>query len=488
MNDSRHIPATGSSSETLQNMDMIRILYIGEDRENAPLENTFPRHKGFSLKILAQWSGKVLVPEQLLLDHGTPDLVCMEITNIFQDAGPGQIPHAEKMMEEIKEMFLPQPPAVFFVIPPPENLQDYLAWTQSRADRILFFPLCPEQIKESADMYLQRRLLDQKCQALKEAQTKSTQLLERFYEETKSLKQELIDEHTHLNQALKQIQTLTEERKRMSREFAQMKKLWYQDQQGMEEILHTLIVKQVETNKGHGERTAAIADFLAEELGMDEKKRSVLGKASLLHQLGLLTMPKLEAPEPEYDQDMVIQYPVKGADLLAKCNHFQEASEIIRGLNENADGSGFPRGLKRQYIPMLTRILTGAALFDTIRDLPEVTDTNSLFAELEKEAGTRLDPQIAGLLEKYAVLHLGTGTGEKIRGVGVEQLTPGMRLGCSIFTRSGSKLFSAGTLLDEKAVNKIVQYNRSYPVDDIIYVTAEGRLDMPSSRSAHGKE
>ncbi len=480
MNQTRHTPSE-NSSEHLRDMDMIRILYIGRDTKNVPLKDTFPRHQGFSLKILPQWPEKPLAS-----DHGTPDLVCMEVKGIFQDADPGQIPHAEKIMKEIKDMFRPQSPAVFMVIPPPENLQDYLAWTQSRADKILFFPLCPEQIKKSVDIYLQRRLLDQKCQTLKHAQAKSTDLLERFYEETKALKQELIDEHTHLNQALKQVQTLTEERKRMRREFAQMKKLWYQDQKGIEEILYTLVVKQVETNRGHGERTASIADFLAEQLGMDEKKRSALGKAALLHQLGLLTMSK--SLSPEYEEDMYVQYPVKGADLLSRCTCFQEAADIIRGLHENADGSGFPKGLKRQYIPILTRILTGAALFDTIRDLPEVTDTDSLLAELEKEAGTKLDPRIVGLLEKYAVLHMGAGAGEKIRGVGVEQLTPGMRLGCSIFTHSGSKLFSAGTLLDQNAITKILRYNGSYPVDDIIYVTAEGRLGMKSSRLPHNKE
>ncbi len=466
MNDTRRIVST-ESAENLQ--DMIRVLYIGGDGNtgNLPLEEIFSRHQGFSLKILPRWSKETLVS-----DHGNPDLICVDVKGIFQDASQSRISHAHEIIEQIKTILAPHSPGIFMVIPFPEHLQNYLAWTQSKADKILFPPLCPEQIKASAYVYLERRLLDQKCQALNDAQAKSTELLERFYKEVAALKQELLEEHKHLNQALKQVQALTQERKRMGREFAQMKKLWYQDQNGMEEILRTLVVKQVETNRGHGERTASIADFLARELGMDEKKRSILGKAALLHQLGILTMP---APgSPGHDQDMYLQYPVKGADLLSKCSCFQEASDIIRGLHENADGSGVPRGLKRQYIPILTRILTGAALFDTIRDLPEVTDTETLLGELEKEAGTRLDPRIVGLLEKYLVLHLGTGNGEKIRGVGVEQLTPGMRLGCSVFTHSGSKLFSAGTLLDENAINKIVRYNASYPVDDIIYVTATG--------------
>ncbi len=445
-----------------KNRNMVRILYIGSHDQPA-LENILTRQAGFSLDILPQWSAETFQHHRSI-----PDIVCIDTRSLPGEKSITSVSQINEICTILKDRFAPYPPAILAVIEEPDTVQTLLDWTGSRADKVLTAPICPEEIKNAGTTHMERRLLAQRCDVMETAQEKSRELLDRFSTQLSEVKEELIEERRNLNQALKQIQSLTSERDRMEDKFAQMENLWYQDQNGMEEILKTLIVKRVETNKGHGERVAAIADFLAGELDLDDQKRQALTRAAWLHQTGLLAMPECQSPGGA--PDMEIQYPLNGAKLLSRCPCFQEAASIIRGLHEKADGSGFPKGLKKQNIPLLTRILTGAVLLDNLKDLPQVTDSRSLLSELEKEAGITLDPKITGLLEKYIILHSDIRVQGKIRGLGVEQLMPGMELACSIFTHTGSKLFSAGTLLDEQAVEKVIRYNKSYPVDDIIYV------------------
>jgi len=58
----------------------------------------------------------------------------------------------------------------------------------------------------------------------------------------------------------------------------------------------------------------------------------------------------------------------------------------------------------------------------------------------------------------------------QIKGKGIHQLEPGMTLGTALFTNTGTKLFSANTLLTQDAIDKIKKYSREYPVDETVYI------------------
>ncbi|MCP4672689.1 MAG: HD domain-containing protein [Desulfobacula sp.] len=305
---------------------------------------------------------------------------------------------------------------------------------------------------------------------------KSFEYLDKFKAELKKTKIELFEDRTTLNNAFKQIDQMTRERKRIKKEIKALKNNFLDNINGFAKIISNLITTRVEKNRGHGERVAHIANFVATRLEFDEKKLEDLRKAAMLHEAGLLFVPEniLQKPEEilsDYETDFFIQYPVKGADLLSHCSGFENCAKIIRSLNENADGTGAPQGLKRRYIPLLSRILAGADVFDTLYDRVEISSLDQFLKQLEKFSGTRLDPNIVALLEKYAVLHLGSDA-YKVRGVGVHQLEPGMTLGTALFTNTGTKLFSVNTLLTGEAIDKIKKYNREYPVNEIVYIRA----------------
>ncbi|MCA1794506.1 MAG: HD domain-containing protein [Desulfobacteraceae bacterium] len=318
------------------------------------------------------------------------------------------------------------------------------------------------------------KALEQKIFTREQTIKKTRTYLDRFKHTLFAVKTELTREKTSLNNALKQIHHMTKERNQLKYQVQRIKQTLAQNMDGFEKLLASLIRSQVETSRGHGERVAHIACFVGKGLGFDEKKLENLHKAGMLHEIGLVFMPRTGVTKSfdqltTFEKNMQDQYPVKGADLLSHCNAFEKVAQIIRYMHENVDGTGFPRGLKKNYIPMASRVLAGADLCDTLKNGPKICALEDLMAALENAAGSRLDPLVVNWLEKYALLHMGSDAFQ-VRGVGMEALVPGMRLGCALCTSTGTKLFSADTVLTQKAIDKIIQYSREFPVDDILYI------------------
>jgi len=368
-------------------------------------------------------------------------------------------------------------PGIFCGVPASLPRDIRLKILEAGCDRLLDFPFLPGEIRIKAGQYNEKYLLAQQQHADSRALEKSFAYLDRFKSELKDVKTELVEEKTSLNLALKQVQEMTGERRRLKQALADVKKNLGENMAGFSRVLITLIRSRVEKNRGHAERVAGVAEFLGREMGLDENRLEDLLKAAMLHEVGLLFMSEAFLSDKEqkqsnlsaYDRTMMRQHPVKGADLLDNCPGFEPEARIIRSLNEWSDGTGYPEGLKRQHIPVASKILAGADELETLRDRPDIKGPEALLAALEDLAGARLDPVIAGLLGKYVVTRLASES-FKVRGVGLEQLEPGMKLGAALFTDSGTKLFSANTELTREAINKVIQYSREYPVDEIVYI------------------
>lgn len=367
-------------------------------------------------------------------------------------------------------------PAVFLILsefPEPENR---LALLRMGIDEILIKPFFTRELKEKYNIYHQLKHFRQSILARDRKIEKTFEYLDKFKDEVKKTKTELFEERTALNNALKQINQMTGERNRLKKEKRETRKILADNMEGFGEILSRLIKAGIEKNRGHGERVAHIVQFIGKQLKLDEKKMEDLRKASMLHEVGLLFIPRVTLQKEkdqltDYEKDLFVQYPAKGADLLSTCTEFDNCAQIIRHLNENADGTGSPQRLKRRYIPLLSRILSGADVFDTLKNEKDVTSLESFLEKLEGFSGTRLDPNIVAWLEKYAVLHMGSDS-YQVKGVGVHQLEAGMTLGTALFTNTGTKLFSVNTLLTKDAIDKIKKYNREYPVNETVYIRA----------------
>lgn len=109
-------------------------------------------------------------------------------------------------------------------------------------------------------------------------------------------------------------------------------------------------------------RTAILAMSVAIELDYDEEHVRELGLCGLVQDWGMFYLPvriqDLQMPVPDEDRDAFQRYPLYTAELLASIDGIsREVRLAATQVRENADGSGYPRGLKEEQIHPYARIL-----------------------------------------------------------------------------------------------------------------------------------
>lgn len=156
---------------------------------------------------------------------------------------------------------------------------------------------------------------------------------------------------------------------------------------------------------GHGEATAAIALPIGQAMQLHHEALHPLKLAALLHDIGLLMLPPCLQTRQEWlepDSYVAIQnHPRLGAMLLEPFSFLREASVMIAHHHERWDGSGYPYGLRGEFIPLGARILAVADAFEAIQ-VPHVHDRslrNRIALRILRVAsGTQFDPLVVDVL------------------------------------------------------------------------------------------
>jgi HD-GYP domain-containing protein (c-di-GMP phosphodiesterase class II) len=156
---------------------------------------------------------------------------------------------------------------------------------------------------------------------------------------------------------------------------------------------------------GHAIRTAAVATLIGETLSLDASMLHNLKLAALLHDIGLLMLPDhlRKGPEPLDPASYVAiqHHPRLGANLLEPFAFLREASVLIAHHHEWWDGSGYPYGIRGEFIPLGARILAVADAFEAIQ-VPGAWDQamrdRVALRILRVASGTQFDPAVVDLL------------------------------------------------------------------------------------------
>ncbi len=158
---------------------------------------------------------------------------------------------------------------------------------------------------------------------------------------------------------------------------------------------------------GHGEATAVTAIQIGQEMGLQDAILHHLKLAALLHDIGLLMLPaRLQTGWESLDTDSyttIQNHPRLGSILLEPFPFLREATVMIAHHHERWDGSGYPYGLRGEFIPLGARILAVADAFSAIH----VPHTHDQFRRdrvalriLQVSAGTQFDPLVVKTLVK----------------------------------------------------------------------------------------
>ena len=163
-----------------------------------------------------------------------------------------------------------------------------------------------------------------------------------------------------------------------------------------------------ETGK-HVIRMSLYARVLAIAVGMNEADADTLQLAAPMHDIGKITVPDniLQNRGALDDQDMarMRDHTRHGAEIIG--DHHSELLKMARTValshHEKWDGTGYPDGLKGENIPLVSRIVAIADVFDALtskRPYKEAWPIEQAILYIESRAGTHFDPEITPLLRQ----------------------------------------------------------------------------------------
>jgi HD-GYP domain-containing protein (c-di-GMP phosphodiesterase class II) len=180
----------------------------------------------------------------------------------------------------------------------------------------------------------------------------------------------------------------------------------------VESILVRQVGKEIDRalpwQAGHGLRTAAISLLIGQAVGLTSGELHDLKLAALLHDIGILMLPphlmsSRDCLEPE-SYVAIQNHPRLGALLLEPFFFLRKTSVLVAHHHERWDGSGYPYGIRGQFIPLGARILAIADAFDAIR-IPEVSNPvarNKIALRIIRvAAGTQFDPELVEALRLF---------------------------------------------------------------------------------------
>lgn len=168
----------------------------------------------------------------------------------------------------------------------------------------------------------------------------------------------------------------------------------------LEALVTALDARECETGH-HSQRVVRYCLAIADQMGIEGREREDLARGALLHDIGKIGVPDhiLLKPGPLSSEEWVDmrKHPEIGARILSDIRFLAPAAELVLAHQEQYDGSGYPRGLKGDEIPLGARIFSVADTLDAIiSDRPYRRGRSLDYAreEIQRFAGIQFDPSV----------------------------------------------------------------------------------------------
>jgi diguanylate cyclase (GGDEF)-like protein/putative nucleotidyltransferase with HDIG domain len=174
------------------------------------------------------------------------------------------------------------------------------------------------------------------------------------------------------------------------------------------ESLAIAIDAKDQTTHGHVRRTQIYATQMGTLLNVSEKELRALHAGALLHDIGKLAVPEYILNKPgkltEAEFAKMKIHPTVGGDILKRVNFPYPVEDIVRYHHEKWDGSGYPKGLKGEAIPLIARIISVVDFYDATRcDRPyrKGMKREESLALLRSMVGSAFDPKVVETFIKH---------------------------------------------------------------------------------------
>ncbi|MBN2453081.1 MAG: HD domain-containing protein [Candidatus Omnitrophica bacterium] len=144
-----------------------------------------------------------------------------------------------------------------------------------------------------------------------------------------------------------------------------------------------------------------IAQLIGQNLRMDAESLKSLEYASILHDAGEIFVPESVLAKPTKltgeEYAMVKGHPAAGVGIIKHMKALKSAAPIILYHHENYDGTGYPKGLKKDQIPLGARIMAVVSAFEAMiisKPYRSAKSIDEAVEEIRRNTGTQFDPKV----------------------------------------------------------------------------------------------
>ncbi len=166
---------------------------------------------------------------------------------------------------------------------------------------------------------------------------------------------------------------------------------------------HALELRDYET-EGHSRRVVEMTRKMGRWMGIEEEDLKYYCYGALLHDIGKMGIPdsilKKPASLDEEEWEIMKQHPIFALDMLLPIKYLAKSLEIPYYHHEKWDGSGYPKGLKGEEIPLSARIFSIIDVYDALnskRPYRKAQSKESTIQYLREQSGKQFDPKIVEL-------------------------------------------------------------------------------------------
>lgn len=199
---------------------------------------------------------------------------------------------------------------------------------------------------------------------------------------------------------LNRYQKLLQERAKLREANAQLLKAY---EATIEGLSHALDLRDRET-EGHSRRVTEVTIKLAQALNFGDEEILHIRRGALLHDIGKIGIPDsiLHKPASLSEEEWIImrKHPQFAYDMLSPIEYLRPALDIPYSHHERWDGTGYPRGLKGEEIPMSARLFAIADVWDALtsnRPYRAAWTGEQALAYIREQSGKHFDPRVVDL-------------------------------------------------------------------------------------------
>jgi putative two-component system response regulator len=159
--------------------------------------------------------------------------------------------------------------------------------------------------------------------------------------------------------------------------------------------------------EGHTQRVTKMTVDLSRAMGMNEEQLVHARRGALLHDMGKLGIPDNILLKPDTltkeEWGVMRMHPQYAHEMLEKIEYLNPALDIPYCHHEKWDGSGYPRGLKEEEIPLVARVFALVDVWDALtsdRPYRSAWPEEKVLAHIREQSGKHFDPKVVEMFLK----------------------------------------------------------------------------------------